>query len=96
MACAAELVERVEFRWPWPGEQSVPGVRADPGHEGESSGRYPESHGALESGEIGEEVPCDLLAPRLDRRHKEERGRGERGEHGLGLLEPDRRARICR
>ena len=56
------LDEGVELGRPGPGEQPVPGVRADAGHQRQPGRRDPEPDGAVEAGEIGEQVAHDLLA----------------------------------
>ena len=67
------------------GEEFVPGVGAEGGDAGEPAFDAAEVDGAVDAGEIGDEVADGgvALLVGLDGRDEEDGGAGERGENGL-------------
>lgn len=83
MAGAAQLPERVQLRRARTVHQPVPGRGADARNDTEPPVRIAETDRALQPCEVGEQLPDDGLAARIDGEDEEERGGGQRTEHGL-------------
>ncbi len=85
VAGAAQLDEGMQLGGPRPGEQSIPGVGADRGHQRQVLGRITEADRPNQAGKLTQRVVDDGLTTGLDRGHQEDGRRRQRRENRLRL-----------